>query len=102
METNIAVYMSHYQYKEEEQSIAVETISDEEINDLIVYNDDVNTFDHVINTLIRICKHKPEQAEQCTLLVHYKGKCGVKKGSFLELIPLRQGLVDAGINAEIE
>lgn len=93
--------MSQYQYKEESQTIAVETISDEEINDLIVYNDDVNTFEHVINTLIRVCKHNPEQAEQCTLLIHYKGKCAVKKGSYLELIPLRQGIVDAGINAEI-
>ena len=94
--------MSEYQYKEEELNVAVETVSDEEINDLIVYNDDVNTFDHVINTLIRVCKHNPEQAEQCTLLIHYKGKCAVKKGSFLELIPYRQGIVDAGINAEIE
>ena len=94
--------MSGFQYKEEEQSAVVETISDEEINDLIVYNDDVNTFDHVINTLIRVCKHEPNQAEQCTLLIHYKGKCAVKKGSFVELIPYRQGIVDAGINAEIE
>ncbi|MBK6266825.1 ATP-dependent Clp protease adaptor ClpS [Marivirga sp. S37H4] len=94
--------MSQHQHQENQREQLVETISDEEINDLIVYNDEVNTFDHVINTLVRICKHSAEQAEQCTLLVHYKGKCAVKKGSYVELIPLRQGIVDAGINAEIE
>jgi ATP-dependent Clp protease adaptor protein ClpS len=94
--------MSQHQFQEEVQEQLVETIAEEEINDLIVYNDDVNTFDHVINTLIRVCKHTAEQAEQCTLLVHYKGKCAVKKGSYLELIPFRQGMVDAGISAEIE
>ncbi len=94
--------MSQHQFQEELQEKVVETISGEEINDLIVYNDDINTFDHVINTLIKVCKHTAEQAEQCTLLVHYKGKCAVKKGSYLELIPLRQGMVDAGISAEIE
>ena len=94
--------MSQHQFQEELQEKVVETISGEEINNLIVYNDDINTFDHVINTLIKVCKHTAEQAEQCTLLVHYKGKCAVKKGSYLELIPLRQGMVDAGISAEIE
>ncbi|MBL0764370.1 ATP-dependent Clp protease adaptor ClpS [Marivirga atlantica] len=92
--------MSQHQYKEENE--VLETISDEEINDLVVYNDDVNTFDHVINTLIKVCKHDSIQAEQCTWLIHYKGKCAVKKGSFVELIPFREGIVDAGINAEIE
>lgn len=94
--------MSQYQSREEKENVAVETISDEGINDLIVYNDDVNTFEHVINTLIKVCKHNPEQAEQCTMLIHYKGKCAVKKGGYLELIPLREGIVSAGINAEIE
>jgi ATP-dependent Clp protease adaptor protein ClpS len=92
----------HYQYQEDKREEVLESTSDEELSDLIVYNDDVNTFDHVINTLIKVCKHTPEQAEQCTLLVHYKGKCAVKKGSFVDLIPYRQGIVDAGINAEIE
>ncbi|WKV12743.1 ATP-dependent Clp protease adaptor ClpS [Marivirga harenae] len=91
-----------YQYQEDTREEILESVSDEEVNDLIVYNDDINTFDHVINTLIKVCKHSPEQAEQCTLLVHYKGKCAVKKGSFVDLIPYRQGIVDAGINAEIE
>jgi ATP-dependent Clp protease adaptor protein ClpS len=47
-------------------------------NKIIVYNDDVNTFDHVIDTLMRVCEHTPEQAEQCSLIVHYNGKCTVK------------------------
>lgn len=91
-----------YQYQEDKREEVLESVSDEDVNDLIVYNDDINTFDHVINTLIKVCKHTPEQAEQCTLLVHYKGKCAVKKGSFVDLIPYRQGIVEAGINAEIE
>lgn len=70
-------------------------------NEIIVYNDDVNTFDHVINTLIYACDHTPEQAEQCTILVHYKGKCTVKTGDFNELKPRCTILLDAGINAEI-
>jgi ATP-dependent Clp protease adaptor protein ClpS len=49
-------------------------------NEIVVYNDDVNTFDHVIETLIRVCNHTPEQAEQCSLIVHYNGKCTVKTG----------------------
>lgn len=95
-------YKRLFQHQEDKREEILEAISDEEINDLIVYNDEINTFDHVINTLVKVCKHTPEQAEQCTLLVHYKGKCAVKKGSFVDLIPYRQGVVDAGINAEIE
>ena len=49
-------------------------------NEIVLYNDDVNTFDHVIDTLIRVCQHSSEQAEQCAILVHYKGKCTVKTG----------------------
>jgi ATP-dependent Clp protease adaptor protein ClpS len=70
-------------------------------NEIILYNDDVNTFDHVIETLIRVCKHESLQAEQCAMLVHYKGKCGVKTGSYDELKPQYQSLLDAGLSAEI-
>ncbi len=68
---------------------------------LVVLNDDYNTFEHVINTLIKVCKHSPEQAEQCTLIIHYKGKCSVKKGSYEELKPQRDAICDAGIGAVI-
>lgn len=68
---------------------------------LIVFNDDVNTFDHVINTLVDVCDHTPEQAEQCTLIIHYKGKCVVKEGSFEKLKPMRDAICDRGISAEV-
>jgi ATP-dependent Clp protease adaptor protein ClpS len=70
-------------------------------NEIVLYNDDVNTFDHVINTLIRVCKHDELQAEQCALLVHYKGKCTVKTGSLDELKPQCSSLLEAGLSAEI-
>lgn len=86
---------------EQEELALMEEVQTSEMLDLVVFNDDVNTFEHVINTLIKICGHSPEQAEQCTLLIHYKGKCAVKKGSFEELKPMRQGVCDHGISAEI-
>lgn len=70
-------------------------------NEIVVYNDDVNTFDHVIDTLIYACDHTPEQAEQCTILVHYKGQCTVKTGSYKELEPRCTMLLEAGLSAEI-
>lgn len=73
----------------------------EDPRDLIVYNDDFNTFEHVTQTLIKICKHDMHQAEQCTWLIHYKGKCAVKKGIYEELKPMREGISDAGIKAAI-
>ncbi|MDA9124689.1 ATP-dependent Clp protease adaptor ClpS [Flavobacteriaceae bacterium] len=71
-------------------------------NEIILYNDDVNTFDHVINTLISVCDHTLEQAEQCSLIVHYKGKCSVKTGSYSDLKPMCTELLQAGLSAEIE
>jgi ATP-dependent Clp protease adaptor protein ClpS len=70
-------------------------------NEIVMYNDDVNTFDHVIDTLIRVCNHTPEQAEQCALIVHYNGKCTVKTGSIKELTPQCLQLLEAGLSAEI-
>lgn len=71
-------------------------------SEIILYNDDVNTFDHVIDTLIKVCDHTPEQAEQCAMLVHYKGKCTVKTGEFKQLKPQCLQLLDAGLSAEIQ
>ena len=82
----------------------VKTITKEAIainNEIVLFNDDVNTFDHVIETLIRVCEHTSEQAEQCALLVHYKGKCTVKTGSLSELKPKCSSLLEAGLSAEI-
>lgn len=70
-------------------------------NEIVLYNDDYNTFDHVIETLIYACEHTPEQAEQCSILVHYKGKCTVKTGAYDELKPRCSKLLDAGLSAEI-
>ena len=77
---------------------AVETV---DLKDLMIYNDDVNTFDHVIDTLIKVCKHTLEQAEQCTWIIHYKGKCSVKKGAYEELKPMREAICERGIDARI-
>lgn len=72
------------------------------LNDLIIYNDDVNTFDFVIKSLIEVCKHEPVQAEQCTFLIHYTGKCGVKRGTAQELRPVCEALLNRGLSAKIE
>ncbi len=71
-------------------------------NFLILHNDDVHSFDYVINALIDICKHGYEQATQCTMLVHYKGKCDVKKGGFEALKPLKDALIALELNATID
>lgn len=73
-----------------------------ENKDLIVFNDDYNTFDHVIDSLIKVCKHDPIQAEQCTFIVHYNGKCQVKRGDWDTLEPMCTALLDRGITAEIQ
>lgn len=70
-------------------------------NDLLIYNDDVNTFEHVIDSLVKVCKHEMIQAEQCTWIIHYNGKCAVKKGEFESLKPLRDALCERGIDAKI-
>ncbi|APS40641.1 MULTISPECIES: ATP-dependent Clp protease adaptor ClpS [unclassified Salegentibacter] len=70
-------------------------------NEIVLYNDDYNTFDHVIETLIYACEHTPVQAEQCAILVHYKGKCIVKTGSFDDLKPRCSKLLEEGLSAEI-
>jgi ATP-dependent Clp protease adaptor protein ClpS len=70
--------------------------------DLVLHNDDVNTFEFVIETLIELCDHTVEQAEQCTLLVHYKGKCSVKMGSVEQLMPIHQAMLARGLSSEIQ
>ena len=72
-----------------------------DLRNLVVYNDDINTFDHVIQTLIEVCKHTPEQAEQCTFIIHYKGKCSVKIGTFEELQSMCSAIHDRGISADV-
>ena len=69
---------------------------------LIVHNDEVNTFDWVIQALIDVCKHTTEQAEQCSYLIHYKGKYAVKHGSLSTLKPMKDAITERGISATIE
>lgn len=87
--------------KEKIQEQLDEEVLDLPLNEIVLYNDDVNTFDHVIDTLIYACDHTPEQAEQCSIIVHYKGKCTVKTGEYKELEPRCSMLLEAGLSAEI-
>ena len=69
---------------------------------LIVWNDEVNTFEWVIDTLMEICGHSHEQAEQCAYIIHFSGKYGVKQGSYDELKPMCDAITDRGIGATVE
>ena len=69
---------------------------------LIVYNDDINTFDWVIESFIKICRHSLAQAEQLSYIIHFKGKATVKTGSRYELRPLKNALIDRGLSAVLE
>ncbi|WP_435623090.1 ATP-dependent Clp protease adaptor ClpS [Flagellimonas sp.] len=86
------------------EKISEELLLEEEVqkqSEIVLFNDDVNTFDHVISTLIDVCEHTPEQAEQCSLIVHYNGKCTVKTGEYEDLKPRCSRLLQAGLSAEI-
>lgn len=69
---------------------------------IILWNDDVNSFDHVILCLIKYCKHASEQAEQCAMIVHFNGKCSVKVGDFKKLKPIAESLQEEGLSVTIE
>ena len=84
---------------EVEEEVLVEK---ENVNSIVLYNDEVNTFDFVIETLMDVCEHELEQATQCTYIVHYKGKCDVKNGEYTKLKPICSELLKRGLSAEIE
>ena len=71
-------------------------------NKIVLFNDDVNSFDFVIDALIKVCGHEAIQAEQCTILVHFKGRCTVKEGDYDDLEPMCTALLDRGLTAEIQ
>jgi ATP-dependent Clp protease adaptor protein ClpS len=73
-----------------------------ELKDLILYNDDFNTFDYVIETLIEVCGHDTHQAEQCALIAHIKGKCPVKSGTFFDLKPPYEEMTQRNLTVEIQ
>ena len=70
-------------------------------NSILLYNDEVNTFDHVIDSLCKYCDHDSVQAEQCAWIVHNNGKCLVKSGNYDELLPICNALKDNGLSAQI-
>jgi ATP-dependent Clp protease adaptor protein ClpS len=84
------------------EELILEDIALGEEHQLILFNDDVNTFDHVIESLVAICRHDPLQAEQCATIVHFKGKCAVKNGDYKKLEPMCVALLDRGLSAAIE
>lgn len=87
--------------RQEQEAIDTDVLT-ESHHQIIVWNDDVNTFDWVIESLVNVCDHTPEQAEQCALFIHYKGKYPVKRGDFDTLRPQCEALIDRGINATID
>ena len=87
-------------HESEQTIVEVDEVTVDEQN-VIIYNDDFNTFEHVIATLIKVCRHTKEQAEQRTWLIHYKGKCAVKSGEFNKLVPIKDAICEAGIDAKI-
>ena len=95
---NIKDYEDPKRKYEEEVLVLDDT---DEVYKLILYNDDIHTFDDVIEALIQICKHDPIQAEQCTMLVHFKDKCTVKTGSMDILKPMHEKLIARSLTSEI-
>lgn len=74
----------------------------DDLRTLMLHNDDVNSFDHVIDSLISVCRHDSVQAEQCAYITHYKGKCDIKNGSFSELSSMKSALIDRGLSVTID
>lgn len=90
---------------ETETSVLVEEeakTKKEDLVDIIIYNDDVNTFDYVQKCLMEICGHDDIQAIQCSQIIHNNGKCSVKRGTFKKLRPMCEALIDRGLSATIE
>ena len=95
---NTRLYEDPKRQYEEDVLVLEET---DDVYKLVLYNDDIHTFDYVINSLIEVCGHTLEQAEQCTILVHYKGKCSVKSGSMEVLKPMHDQLISRSLTSEI-
>jgi ATP-dependent Clp protease adaptor protein ClpS len=99
---NTRISMYDKPLREEEEDVLVEDEIDSGFSSrLIVYNDEVNTFEWVIECFMDVLKHSSEQAEQLSLIIHYKGKATVKSGSRSELIPYCEALLDRGLSAEV-
>ncbi len=90
--------MSNQHKKQEDFEVLQQELN---LHEIILFNDDVNTFEHVIESLVDVCNHSSVQAEQCAYLVHFKGKCAVKTGEYEELKPRCTKLLNLGLSAEI-
>ncbi len=86
----------------ETEVLLQEEVKAKEMNQLVLWNDEVNTFQFVIQTLMDLCDHSLEQADQCALLIHTKGKCSVKRGSYNDLRPICEAMLDRGLSATID
>jgi ATP-dependent Clp protease adaptor protein ClpS len=71
-------------------------------NHLVLFNDEVNTFEYVIDSLMDVCKHERQQAEQCSIIVHHNGKCEIKQGEYQKLKPMKEALAERGLSVTIE
>lgn len=94
--------MEILEHLQEEEVLVLEDIKSSPTYSIVLYNDDVNTFDHVIDSLVKYCKHNKIQAEQCTHIIHYNGKCAVKNGSVKDLKPVCEALLEKHLTAKIE
>lgn len=88
------------QEKHSYNELAMEVLDDEKT--LLLLNDDVNTFDYVVEVLMKVCHHTHEQAETCAMITHYKGKCSVKSGTYTELEPYYISLLNHHLYAKIQ
>ena len=95
--------MNTFRFSTKEKTQSEEDILLEESKkfELVLFNDEVNTFDWVIQSLIEVCEHEPTQAEQSAYIVHYKGKCTVKSGDWKDLVPVHRELSNRELSVEV-
>jgi ATP-dependent Clp protease adaptor protein ClpS len=84
------------------QKLGSEETDDQNLASLVLHNDDTNSFDYVMETLVEICDHSLTQAEQCATITHYKGKCEVRSGALKEMNELRYQLISRGLKASVD
>ena len=101
MEKTTGMIVMHDIEIEEEIDLQIDELL-KPIKEIVLFDDNHNTFDFVIESLVKVCNHSLIQAEQCTFIVHHNGKCSVKRGEFEKLKPLCTALLDRGLTVEIQ
>ena len=94
--------MGNIVLENDKKKLSVDKVNKPAMNTIVLFNDDINTFEFVTSMLIEICNHEPIQAEQCAYLVHYSGKCSVKTGTHENLKPILEALLNNGLTASME